>query len=101
VGLAECLRAELHGSGIHVSVVFPISTETGFFSVMKQESGFATRALGPRQSAEAVADAIAKTIERPRAEVYPYPRARGLVLLNAIAPGWCDRLVRRWGRTPI
>jgi hypothetical protein len=67
---------------------------------MKEASGFATRALGPRQRAEAVADAIAKAIERPRPEVYPYPRARALVLLNAIAPGWCDRLVQRWRRTP-
>ncbi len=34
VGLAECLRAELVGSGIHVSVVYPISTETEFLDVM-------------------------------------------------------------------
>jgi short-subunit dehydrogenase len=101
VGMAECLRAELQGTGIHVSIVFPVSTDTEFFAVMKQASGFATRALGPRQSADTVANAIAKAIERPRPEVYPYPRARGLVLFNAIAPGWCDRLVQRWGRRPV
>ena len=43
-GLAECLRAEVHGSAIHVSVVFPISTETEFHQVMARESGYATRA---------------------------------------------------------
>ena len=101
VGLAECLRAELNGSNIHVSVVFPISTETEFFDVMTKASGHATRAMGPRQRATDVAEAIARTIERPVSEVYPYRKARGLVLLNAIAPGFCDRLVKKWGRKPI
>ena len=101
VGLAECLRAELAGSGIHVSVVFPISTETEFFDVMTRESGHATRAAGPRQRPERVAQSIAWAIERPVPEVYPYKLARGLVLLNALAPGFCDRLVKKWGRRPI
>lgn len=100
VGLAECLRAELVGSGIHVSVVFPISTETEFFEVMVRESGSATRALGPRQQADEVATAIARAIARPVAEVYPYRMSRGLVWLNALAPGICDRFVRRFGRRP-
>jgi short-subunit dehydrogenase len=101
VGLAECLRAELAGSGIHVSVVFPISTDTEFFEVMMRESGHATRAGGPRQSAAAVAEAIARAIDHPVPEVYPYRLSRGLAVLNAIAPGLCDRVVQRWRREPI
>lgn len=101
VGLAECLRAETIGSGIHVSVVYPISTETEFFGVMTRESGFATRAHGPRQSPDSVAAAIAGTIRRPAAEVYPYRLAKGLSVLAAIAPRFCDRLTKRWGREPI
>jgi short-subunit dehydrogenase len=101
VGLAECLRAELAGSNIHVSVVFPVSTETEFTEVMLKESGSASRARGPRQTATQVAEAVARTIERPRPEVYPYRRARGLVLLNALAPGLCDRFVKRFGRQPV
>jgi NADP-dependent 3-hydroxy acid dehydrogenase YdfG len=101
VGLAECLRAELEGTGLHVSVVYPISTETEFFSVMTRSSGFATRAHGPRQSAESVAEAITRAITRPAPEIYPYRLAKGLAVLNAIAPGFCDRLTRRWGREPI
>lgn len=101
VGLAECLRAETAGSGIHVSVVYPISTETEFFSVMTRESGFATRAHGPRQSPESVADAIARVIRRPAAEVYPYRLAKGLAVLASMAPRFCDRLTKRWGREPI
>lgn len=100
-GLAECLRAELRGTGIHVSVVYPISTETEFFEVMTKRSGFATRASGPRQSAADVADAIARGLRNPAPEIYPFRGARGLVLLNAIAPGLTDRLVKRWGRNPV
>ena len=39
VGLAECLRAEVAGSDIHVSVVFPVSTDTEFREVMRRETG--------------------------------------------------------------
>src|SRR3954467_9826442 len=58
VGLAECLRSELAGTDIHVSVVYPVSTETEFFDVMTRETGTTvTRASGPRQSADTVAEA--------------------------------------------
>jgi short-subunit dehydrogenase len=101
VGLAECLRAELVGSGIHVTVVYPISTESEFSEVMVQHSGYATRARGPRQRAESVANAIARAIEHPVPEVYPYRMSKALAVVNAIAPGLCDRIVKRWGRKPI
>jgi len=101
VGLAECLRAELRGSGLHVTIVYPISTETEFFEVMTRRSGFATRAHGPRQSPDHVAEAIARAIRRPVAEVYPHRLSRGLAVLNAVAPAFCDWLTQRWGREPI
>jgi NADP-dependent 3-hydroxy acid dehydrogenase YdfG len=101
VGLAECLRSELHGSGIHVSVVYPISTETEFHGIMSEHSGFATRASGPRQSPDVVADAIARAIRRPVPEIYPYRLSKGLSVLAALAPGFCDRLTKRWRREPI
>ena len=34
----------------------------------------------------------------PVPEVYPHAKSRGLVLLNAIAPGLCDRIVQTFGR---
>jgi short-subunit dehydrogenase len=101
VGLAESLRSELVGSNIHVSVVFPVSTETEFFEVMARETGSPVGgAAGPRQDADRVADAIARAIARPVPEVYPHALSRGLVWLNALAPGFCDRLVRKYGRKP-
>jgi short-subunit dehydrogenase len=102
VGLAECLRSELLGSGIHVSVVYPVSTETEFFDVMSRETGRELRrALGPRQTVDTVADAIARAIHRPAPEIYPHVTSRALVILNAIAPGFTDRVVRRFGRKPV
>jgi short-subunit dehydrogenase len=102
VGLAECLRSEVAGSDIHVSVVCPISTPTEFVEVMIRETGGdVSRSLGPVQSAEDVAEAVTRAIDRPVPEVYPYAKARALVLLNAVAPGFTDRFVQRFGRKPI
>lgn len=101
IGMAESLRAELKGTGLHVSIVYPISTNTEFFEVMTQNSGFATRANGPKQSPDRVADAIVRAIRKPVPEVYPYLPAKGLAVLNAIFPGLTDTLTKRWGRKPI
>jgi len=102
VGLAECLRAELAGTGIHVSVVYPVSTDTEFFDVMVGETGAAvSRAFGPRQHVDTVADAIARAIARPVAEVYPHRLSRGLAIMNALAPAFTDRFVQRFGRKPV
>jgi short-subunit dehydrogenase len=100
-GLVECLRSEVAGSGIHVTAVFPVSTETEFFEVMSRETGTAvTRADGPRQDVTVVADAIARAIHRPVPEVFPHAWSRALVWLNTAAPGICDRFVQRFGRKP-
>jgi short-subunit dehydrogenase len=102
VGLAECLRAELRGTGIHVSVVYPVSTESEFFDVMSRETGTpVTRAHGPRQRVEQVAEAIARAVRRPIPEVYPHAKSRALVILNALAPGFTDGVVKRFGRKPV
>ena len=100
VGMTEALRAELIGTNINATVVYPVSTDTEFFGVMTAESGFATKAAGPRQSADHVADAIAWAIEKPVPEVYPYRRARALAVLSVVAPGYADTLVQRWRREP-
>jgi short-subunit dehydrogenase len=98
VGLAESLRAELASTTVRVIVVLPVSTDTELREAMAREQGFEVGGLGPRQSAENVADAILRAIERPRAEVYPYRRARLLAIASAAAPGLMDRFVRRFTR---
>jgi short-subunit dehydrogenase len=98
VGFAESLRAQFAGTEIHVSVVFPISTETEFRDAMSRDYGHSVRGLGPKQSAATVASAIVTCLKRPRPEVYPHRPSRALAILNAAAPGTTDRFVRRYGR---
>lgn len=98
VGFAEGLRAEFAGSDIHVSVVFPVSTETEFRHAMERDYGHSVSGLGPKQSVEGVAGAIVKCVRRPRPEVYPHAASRGLAVINAVAPGFADTLVRKYGR---
>jgi short-subunit dehydrogenase len=97
-GFAEALRAEFAGTGIHVSVVFPVSTETEFRSAMERDFGHSVSGLGPRQTVDEVARAIVACVRRPRAEVYPHASSRGLAILNAVAPAFTDRMVRKYGR---
>jgi hypothetical protein len=69
---------------------------------MSRETGTAvTRAFGPRQSVEQVADAIARAIRHPVPEVYAHAKVRALVILNALAPGFTDGIVKRFGRKPV
>ena len=98
VGFAEALRTEFVGTGIHVSVVLPISTETEFRDAMVRDYGHHVKGLGPKQSSRDVARAVVKCIRKPAAEVYPHFTSRGLTIVNALAPGFADRLVRKYGR---
>ncbi len=96
VGLTECLRLELKGSGIHVSLIYPIYTETEFHDVERKK--IRPNRYGPVQSAEQVARAIVRCARRPRPEVYPYRPARILAVLSALAPGLVDRMMAPFSR---
>jgi short-subunit dehydrogenase len=98
VGLIEGLRAELSGTKIHASVVYPISTATEFHSAIKRDFGYDVHGSGPKQTAERVAAAFVDCIRRPRAEVYPYRPARWLAIVSVIAPSFADRLVQKYAR---
>jgi len=97
-GLAESLRAEFAGTPIHVTCVYPISTPTEFVDAMARDFGHRVSGLGPKQSVDDVARAIVGCVRRPRPEVYPKRISRGLTVLNALAPGWTDWFVRKYGR---
>jgi len=98
VGFAESLRTEFVGTTIHVSVVFPVSTQTEFRATMERDYGHSVAGLGPKQPVEHVARAIVACVRRPRPEVYPHATSRGLAIVNALAPGFTDKLVRQYGR---
>ena len=100
VGLAESLRAELAGSDIHVSVVFPVSTETEFVDVMSAKPVRQWRASRSTSKRRPGRRRDRESDRPPGPEVYPYAKSRGLVWLNALAPGFCDRFVKKYGRKP-
>jgi len=41
---------------------------------------------------------VVRCVRHPRPEVYPYGKSRALAVLNIVAPGFTDRMVRRYGR---
>jgi short-subunit dehydrogenase len=98
VGFVESLRTEFSGTAIAVSVVFPVSTESEFRLAMERDYGYAVSGLGPKQSTDDVARAVVACVRNPRAEVYPHAAGRVLAIVNAIAPAFTDRIVRRYGR---
>jgi short-subunit dehydrogenase len=99
VAFAESLRTEFAGSDIHVSVVYPVSTDTEFRDAMARDYGHSVSGLGPRQDVASVAAAIVEGLRRPRPEVYPHRVSKALAVINAVAPGFTDRLVRKYGRS--
>lgn len=99
VSLTESLRVELAGSGVFACSIHPIGTATEFAEVAERASpGRPGGALGPQQTAEAVARAIVRCARRPRPEVYPFALSRPLVWLNALLPGLVDRVAARAAR---
>ena len=92
--LSEALRVELTGTGISVTLVYPIrTTETEFAEVEVQK--VPSRPMGPVQSAERVARSILRCVRRPRAEIYPYWPVRILAVMSVLAPALVDRGMRR------
>ena len=80
-----------------MSLVYPVTTTTEFFDVIKSRVG--RRFVAPKvftQSAYQVANAIVKCAENPRPEVLPFPLARVLILMNASIPGVLDFFLRTY-----
>ncbi len=98
VGLAEALRVEGRPLGIHVTTVYPVSTDTEFREAIARDYGVEVSGRGPRQAASDVARRMADAIERPRPELYPFPAARLLAVAAAAWPRLTDRLVSRLRR---
>jgi NADP-dependent 3-hydroxy acid dehydrogenase YdfG len=98
VAFIESLRAEFVGTSFRASVVLPVATTTEFREAIARDFGHDVSGHGPEQSADEVAAAILDCIVRPRAEVYPFPKAWWLSVLGVVAPAKADRLVQRFGR---
>src|SRR3712207_229065 len=94
-GLAQALRGELRGSGIHVCTIMPGGVDTTAYRLAANYSG---RPAGPKgflASPEKIARVVVRCAENPRPEVVVGNSIRMLRLTHALAPRIVERAVAR------
>jgi NADP-dependent 3-hydroxy acid dehydrogenase YdfG len=87
-GYGEVLRQELHGSGVHVTTVFPGRVDTPLIDTLEVPQ------VSAKIPAEAVAQSIVAAVRQPKPEVIVPIQGRALHLVNALSPRLGDWLVR-------
>lgn len=97
VALSQSLRAELHGSGIRIMIVYPGYTETEIFEREKRVGG-ARRPSGKYASGADAAEAITRAIETDARDLYMTVRGRALSVLRGLAPPIVERAMRNIAR---
>jgi NAD(P)-dependent dehydrogenase (short-subunit alcohol dehydrogenase family) len=96
ISLSETLRMELSSSKIGVTVVCPTFTKTGFLEDMRCEDEFWSEATytafeNARMSADEVAEAAVRAIERRKLYVVPQLSGRMLWRIKRVNPGLYHR----------
>jgi len=102
-GFASSLRADLHGSGVGVSTVFPgFIRDAGMFADAQDKANVKLPPGVGTRTPEDVADAVVKAIERDRGEtdVAP-PQIRATAMFAGLAPEIGARVARRLGSEEI
>jgi NADP-dependent 3-hydroxy acid dehydrogenase YdfG len=87
-GFGEVMRQELHGTGVHVTTVFPGRIDTPLIEDLKVPW------VSPKYSVELVARAIVKGIKRRKPEVFVPAFYRLFVILSVFSPRLSDWLAR-------
>jgi short-subunit dehydrogenase len=101
LSMAEALRVELRDEKIAVTSVHPAGTRTEFGDVAEREGSVSISKFGGRggsQTAQQVAAAMRKAIEKPKPEVWPNRPYRYLLALNGLMPGGVDVGMRKLKR---
>ncbi|HEY7428898.1 MAG TPA: SDR family oxidoreductase [Gemmataceae bacterium] len=94
-GFSEALRTELAKDGIDVLIVCPGLTQTNFSHNMLEQKAALQLDHLRGMTAEAVAEATLRTLERGRNEVCLSLNGRLIVLVNRLFPRLADRIARR------
>ena len=94
-GFSEALRSELAKDGIDVLLVCPGLTQTNFSHNMLEQKAALQLDHLRGMTAEAVAEATLRTLERGRNEVCLSLSGWLIVLVNRLLPRLADRIARR------
>jgi short-subunit dehydrogenase len=95
---ARALRAELRGTGVHISSVHPIGTRTELFQESEARSGGRLAPRTPdalKQPPERVARAVVRCLRRPKGEVWTSLPARLAAGLSVAFPNLTDFVIDR------
>jgi NADP-dependent 3-hydroxy acid dehydrogenase YdfG len=87
-GLGEVMRQELHGTGVHVTIVLPGRIDTPLIEDLRVPR------VSPKYSPDMVARAIVKSIRRRKPEAIVPGFYRLFVILSALSPRLSDWFVR-------
>jgi short-subunit dehydrogenase len=88
-GLADVMRQELRGTGVHVSTILPGRVDTPLISHLQFS------AVSAKVSPEMVARAALRALHRGGGEIVVPASLRGFCLLKTVAPGLADWFARR------
>jgi short-subunit dehydrogenase len=94
VGLTETWRRELAPRGVRVTTVFAAATETGFLDKAGRDRALGRGAAGVLLSADTVARAVVRGLERHPAEIYLPRTHRLLAVFDVAFPRVSDRILR-------
>ncbi|NNM85058.1 MAG: SDR family oxidoreductase [Phycisphaerales bacterium] len=95
LSLVEAQRVELRGSGIKVSSVHPITTQTDFFDEASRRSRTRISGVGKSQTAELVGEKIARLAERPKPELWPFAPSRLALVFSSALPRLTDHMMAK------
>jgi short-subunit dehydrogenase len=94
-GFSEALRAELAKDGVDVLVVCPGLTQTNFSQNMLEQKARMPMDHMRGMTAEKVAHAILRSIEKGHHEVCLTAQGRLIVFMSRFFPRWADRIAVR------
>lgn len=95
-GLAEALRTEFAGDGIHVACVYPTDVDTPMFAAEQPLQPPEARALSGTVEpvpATDVVDAIVAAVEHGRFDVFTDATSRALATIAGTMPGLARRII--------
>ena len=95
-GWSESLRIELKPQGIDLLLVSPGTTETDFYDNVVHGRGQVPWPKGRGVSAEKVASATLRAMQRGKREIIPNFAGRMLVWASSRAPAIVDRFMVRY-----